>query len=151
MKKLFEQIIKFGLVGGLCFVIDFAISFLGAKILREGFGVTTDNAALIAAFFGFVISVIVNYILSMKYVFKRKEDMDRKNEFIIFFVLSAFGLLINEGIIKGSMIMANRVFMQLYEKYPDLITAGAKIVATAVVMVYNFVTRKMFLENKEND
>ena len=28
-------------------------------------------------------------------------------------------------------------------------TAFAKIVATGVVMVYNFITRKMFLEQKE--
>lgn len=151
MKKLFEQIIKFGLVGGLCFVIDFVISFLGAKLLRELGGVGTDNAALIAACFGFVISVVVNYVLSMKFVFKRKENMDRRKEFIIFLVLSVVGLIINEIIIKTSMMVANNVFTQVYEKYPDIITAAAKIVATAVVMVYNFVTRKKFLENKDND
>lgn len=149
MKKLFNQIIKFGLVGGLCFVIDFAISFLGAKFLRDVFNAGTDNAALIAAFFGFVISVIVNYILSMKFVFKRKENMARRKEFIIFLFLSIIGLLINEVIIKGSMVIASNWFTDLYEKYPDFITAGAKIVATAVVMVYNFVTRKIFLESKE--
>ena len=30
----------------------------------------------------------------------------------------------------------------------DLAYTGAKVIATAVVMVYNFVTRKMFLEKK---
>ena len=60
----------------------------------------TSRAALVAAFFGFVISVIVNYLLSMKYVFVRKEDMDRRKEFIIFVILSAFGLVLNEVIIK---------------------------------------------------
>jgi len=146
-----DQIIKFGLVGGLCFVIDFVISFFGAKLLRETIGVGTDNAALIAACCGFIISVVVNYILSMKFVFERKEDMDRRKEFVIFFVLSVVGLLINEVIIKVSMVVANNVFTAIYVKYPDLITAGAKIVATAVVMVYNFITRKMFLEKKSND
>ena len=32
---------------------------------------------------------------------------------------------------------------------PGMATAAAKIVATGVVMVYNFVTRKLFLEQKD--
>ena len=32
---------------------------------------------------------------------------------------------------------------------PTTVTAAAKIVATAIVMVYNFITRKIFLEQKE--
>ena len=133
MKKLIEQILKFGVVGVVCFLIDFLITM-----------------ALVGAFFGFTISVIVNYLLSMKYVFVRKEDMDRKKEFIIFTILSLIGLVINELIIKVSIDV-------LYENWtwlknligPTTVTAAAKIVATAIVMVYNFITRKIFLEQKE--
>ena len=42
---------------------------------------------LIANFFGFTISVVFNYIMSMKFVFERKEDMDRKAEFAMFVIL----------------------------------------------------------------
>ena len=85
-----------------------------------------------------------------KYVFVRKEDMDRKKEFIIFTILSLIGLVINELIIKVSIDV-------LYENWtwlknligPTTVTAAAKIVATAIVMVYNFITRKIFLEQKE--
>lgn len=110
----------------------------------------TSEAALIAAFFGFVISVIVNYLLSMKYVFVRKEDMDRRKEFIIFVILSAIGLVLNEAIIKISLdvVYENWVWLRNFAG-PTLATAGAKIVATGVVMVYNFVTRKIFLEQKD--
>ena len=100
MKKLLEQILKFGVVGVVCFVIDFVITMVMSTVLREIFSMGTSRAALVAAFFGFVISVIVNYLLSMKYVFVRKEDMDRRKEFIIFVILSAFGLVLNEVIIK---------------------------------------------------
>ena len=99
MKKLLEQILKFGVVGVVCFVIDFVITMVMSTVLREIFSMGTSRAALVAAFFGFVISVIVNYLLSMKYVFVRKEDMDRRKEFIIFVILSAFGLVLNEVII----------------------------------------------------
>jgi len=143
MKKLIEQILKFGVVGVVCFLIDFLITMGLSTLLRSVAGMPTGSAALVGAF-------IVNYLLSMKYVFVRKEDMDRKKEFIIFTILSLIGLVINELIIKVSIDV-------LYENWtwlknligPTTVTAAAKIVATAIVMVYNFITRKIFLEQKE--
>ena len=99
MKKLIDQILKFGVVGIISFIVDFVITMAVSTGLRQGAGMGTSQAALIGAFFGFVVSVIVNYILSMKYVFERRDDLDRKKEFIIFGVLSVFGLGINELII----------------------------------------------------
>ena len=150
MKKLLEQILKFGVVGIICFIIAFVITMVLSTVLRSALSMGTSQAALVAAFSGFVVSVIVNYLLSMKYVFVRREDMDRKREFIIFVILSVIGLLINEAIIKVCIDV-------IYVKWaglntlvgPTLATAGAKIVATGVVMVYNFITRKIFLEQKE--
>lgn len=141
MKKLIEQMIKFGLVGAFCFVIDFLITMVLTTI-----GVHY----LLAAFFGFVISVVVNYILSFKFVFARKENLDRKAEFIIFTVLSVIGLGINELIIYACMdlVYVSVEFLQQLLGY-NMAVAASKIIATAVVMVYNFVTRKIFLEKKE--
>lgn len=148
MKKLFEQIIKFGLVGIVCTIIDFSITLVVSAVLRK-FGQDVTTAAMIGGFFGFTISLIVNYILSMKYVFARREDMDRKKEFIIFVVLSVIGCGINELLIKGSMFVLENYFANtILYKYPTIATTVAKLVATAVVMVYNFVTRKIFLEKK---
>lgn len=150
MKKLIEQILKFGVVGAFCFLIDFAITNVVAMICRNVLGQTTAVAALVGGFWGFTISVIVNYILSMKFVFVRKENMDRKKEFVIFTVLSLVGLLLNELIILFCirLLYENLVWMQKLIG-PGLATAGAKVVATAIVMVYNFITRKMFLEEKD--
>lgn len=150
MKKLIDQILKFGVVGIISFIVDFVITMAVSTLLRTSVGMTTSQAALVGAFFGFAISVIVNYILSMKYVFERREDLDRKKEFTIFVVLSIIGLGINELIILFciDLVYANWVWLHNLIG-ATLATAGAKIVATAVVMVYNFVTRKIFLENKD--
>ena len=151
MKKLIEQILKFGVVGVVCFLIDFAITLVVAAVLRH-FGMETETAALIGAFWGFTISVIINYILSMKFVFKRKEDMDRRREFVIFVILSLVGLVLNELIIRGSFVFVRTLTPGLYAKLsPGTVTAGAKIVATGIAMVYNFITRKIFLEEKETN
>ena len=149
MKKLIDQILKFGVVGIISFIVDFVITMAVSTGLRQGAGMGTSQAALIGAFFGFVVSVVVNYILSMKYVFERRDDLDRKKEFIIFVVLSVFGLGINELIILFciDIVYANWAWLHALVGA----TAGAKMVATAVVMVYNFVTRKSFLENKKTE
>ena len=148
MKKLIEQILKFGVVGEFSFAIDFLIP-LGISALWRAFGMATSPAALVGAFWGFTISVIVNYLLSMKFVFERREDMDRKAEFVVFVILSLVGLLINELII---WFCIDVVYMQIADVLswitPGLATAGAKIIATGIVMVYNFITRKIFLEKK---
>ena len=150
MKKLIDQILKFGVVGIISFIVDFVITMAVSTLLRTSVGMTTSQAALVGAFFGFVISVIVNYILSMKYVFERREDLDRKKEFTIFVVLSIIGLGINELIILFCIDLVYVNWAWLHNLIgATLATAGEKIVATAVVMVYNFVTRKIFLENKD--
>lgn len=152
MKKLINQILKFGVVGIICFFIDFIITMAISSVLRSALAMGTSEAALIGAFFGFVISVIVNYLLSMKYVFKRREDMDRRREFIVFVILSVIGLGINELIILFCIDIVYSNWAWLHNLVgATLATAGAKIVATGVVMVYNFITRKIFLEQKEEE
>lgn len=142
IKKLFLQFVKFGIVGVICFFIDFGVYTLLANVLNVHY--------LIAGFLGFAISVIVNYLLSMKFVFKRREDMSRRREFIIYIILSVLGLGLNELIL---FICIDLIYFG-NEGLQSSISEGimnviAKILATAIVMIYNFVTRKIFLEQKE--
>ena len=129
MGKLIAQIMKFGVVGVVATVIDFGVMNLLYYVL--GLDILVANTA------GFVISLVFNYLASMKYVFEHKEDMSRKREFVIFVVLSVIGLVLNDGIVlalKGGLGLEANI---------------AKVCATALVMVYNFVTRKIFLEGDE--
>ena len=142
MKKLIEQIIKFGLVGVLCTLIDFAC-YTGCNLIGIPY--------LVSGVIGFTVSVIFNYILSMKYVFVRREDISRRREFIVFVILSVIGLLLNEFLLY---ICVDLVYVQvtmLQEMFNrDVAEIVAKLCATVVVMIYNFVSRKLILEKKEN-
>lgn len=149
MNKLLQQIIKFGLVGALCFVIDFSVTM--------GLTVVGVNH-LTAAFFGFVISVVVNYLLSFKFVFKHKDQLDWRKEFVIFLVLSVIGLGINELLIYLSVdVLYEQIILPDQNSWwnriltYELAVAAGKVFATGVVMVYNFITRKIFLEKKESE
>lgn len=152
MKKLMEQIMKFGAVGALCFFIDFIVGFIVLHIIL-GIGLLGENSfsigSQIGSALGFTVSVIVNYILSFKFVFERKEDMNRKAEFVIFIILSVIGLGLNQVIIWICTvpIYNNVEWIQQLLGYSLAYTA-AKVVATAIVMVYNFITRKIFLEKR---
>ncbi|CDM68235.1 GtrA family protein [Clostridium bornimense] len=128
MKKLIDQIFKFGIIGALAFVIDYGIMILLTEVFNVNY--------LISSGISFTISVIFNYICSMKYVFVGRDDMSREKEFIIFVILSVIGLGINQ------------IIMWLMVDKLGIFYAIVKLFATAVVMVWNFVTRKIFLEKK---
>ena len=129
MKKLIAQFMKFGVVGVIAFCIDYGI----LALLTEVFGVNY----LVSATISFTVSVVFNYVASMRYVFTHKEGMSKRREFVIFVVLSVIGL----GINNLCMWAGVELFGIHY-----LIT---KIGATAIVMVWKFVTRKIFLDAGE--
>ena len=141
MKKLIEQIMKFGIVGVLSFGIDFGI--------YSAFVYFTSVPVLVANFFGFTISVIFNYLMSMKFVFQRNEDMDRKSEFTIFVILSLIGLGLNELLVWLFVEYSYENISIIAEVFSySMMKMIGKILATGIVMVYNFISRKIFLEKK---
>lgn len=141
MKKLINQILKFGVVGFTAFFIDLGVFTVLSSVFHIYY--------LIANCISFTVSLVFNYVMSMKYVFERKEDADKRVEFVIFTVLSVIGLGINslvificlDGIYNHVPLLRRLIGRGLAE-------TGGKVVATAVVMVYNFITRKIFLEKK---
>lgn len=126
MSKLIKQIIKFGVVGGSAFVIDYGLMIFLTEVMNINY--------LISNGLSFSASVVFNYIMSVKWVFDVKEKNSKTNEFLIFVLLSLVGLGINQFIMW--------IAVEKLEVYYLL----SKIYATIIVMVYNFITRKMFLE-----
>ena len=127
MKKLIIQLIKFGIVGVIATLIDLAVLML----LKEFMHVDV----LVASAVAFSISVIANYILSMLFVFKSRGNSKVK-EFLVFVILSIGGLLLNQFI----MWLGTEIMTAYY--------LWVKVFALVFVPIYNFVTRKIFLEKK---
>ena len=89
MKNLFSQLIKFGLVGGIAFLIDYGIMVFLTEVFKI--------PSLISAAISFTVSVIFNYISSVKWVFDvDKEKNSKTKELVVFILLSIVGLGINE-------------------------------------------------------
>ena len=117
---------KFGVVGLIAFAIDYGLMVA----LTELAGINY----LVSATISFTVSVVFNYVASMRYVFTHKEGLSRRREFIIFVVLSVIGLGLND------------LLMWIGTSLWDISYLIVKIGATALVTIYNFITRKIFLD-----
>ena len=132
MRKLIEQIIKFGGVGVVCTAIEYVLLFVMESLLSVDL--------LWATAISFLISTVINYILSVKFVFQVNNGMDKKTNATVFVVMSLIGMGINQAIMQAGVWILGPAMDKLYML--------VKILATGLVMVYNFITRKLFLERK---
>ena len=122
------QLVKFGVTGVIAALVDVGVLTLLVEIFLAD--------VLVASAISFCVSVIVNYILSMSFVFKSKKQSKIK-EFALFVILSIGGLCLNQLIMWFGGI------------YTTVHYLAVKIFAMIIVPVYNFVTRKIFLEAKD--
>lgn len=125
--KLLMQIIKFVFVGGTAFLIDYYLLLFLTNTMNIHY--------VVSNVISFCVSVIYNYILSAFWVFEMDKNKSKTQTFVVFIVLSVIGLLINTVV----------VFL-FYDATKIFALSISKIIATAIVMVYNFVSRKIFLE-----
>lgn len=124
-----KQFGKFAIVGLTSLAVDYALlMFLVEACEADLFFSTTVS---------FIVSVIINYVLSMKYVFDHREGMSRKREFTIFAILSAVGLGLNDLYMFVGVTMLNIGYQAM------------KLISTFLVTWYNFFSRKKFLSNNQ--
>lgn len=121
-----KKIIRFTIVGGIATVIDFGCLYVFKEFLH--FNVILSNTL------SFTISVIYNYIASVNWVFDVDKNKSKKMQFILFIIFSVIGLLLNN------------LFMYLLAEKLNIYYLFSKVIATLFVMIFNFVTRKKFLE-----
>ena len=123
--KLFKQLFRFGIVGFTAFLIDAGLLYILTDFLHIHY--------LISSVISFTVSLIYNYILSIFWVFDVKKKQTYK-EVLLFTILSVIGLGINQLVMYLGVDLLNIYYML------------CKIISTIIVMIYNFITRKIFIE-----
>lgn len=126
--KLIMQLMRFTIVGGSAFLIDYGVMIFLTELFRMDY--------LISSGISFTVSVIYNYILSVKWVFDVGKSENKRKEFVLFLFMSIIGLGLNQ-LLMWLLVEKIKIYYMI-----------AKIMVTVVVMVYNFITRKLFLEKK---
>lgn len=125
-KELLIQICKFLIVGGIATIIDWIVYY---ALYHYG-----HLSPLIANILSFSFSVIYNYYASIKWVYIVDKTKNKKKMFIVFMILSIIGLLITE------------LLLWIFIDYLKIHSMLSKIIASMIVMIFNFTTRKLFLE-----
>ena len=153
-KQLFWEIFRFLLVGGTATVVDYIVFWLFDGLLFPLFPISgrwwRTLALVLATAFGFCVGLIVNWVLSVKFVFRAVKDEKRaasKKSFLIFTVIGLIGLLITEvGVLA---LVAALPEIKLFGTTALLNTAWekwvAKVVMTVIVLVFNYLGRKLFV------
>lgn len=123
--NLFIQMFRYLFVGGGAFVVDW-----GSLALFKLVGLNLYVSTALA----FVLGLIANFILSKAFVFKaEKSSVGNTAEFIIYGIIGVIGLGLTELLM---FILSEKIGIHF------LI---AKIIAAAIVLVWNFVARKVIL------
>ena len=124
MRNMVIQLLKFSIVGVIATFIDFLSLFLFKEYC--GFSV------LLASFLAYVVSSVINYLLSTRWVFK-SNVLSEHNKIIIFIIISLIGVILNELIMYFGELVSIYYMM-------------TKVISTIVLLVFNFISRKIFLE-----
>ena len=152
-KQLFWEIVRFLIVGGTATPVDYLVFYLFRQwILPPSLlasGAWNVCSLVIATAFGFCVGLFVNWILSVKFVFRavrNKAEASSKKSFFLFAIIGLIGL----GITEIGVVALVHIFPEitLFGRTEFLLPWAewlAKMIMTAIVLVFNYVCRKVFI------
>lgn len=127
-KNIIGQFLRYFVTGGLAFIVDFGVFALSLYYFEIHY--------LVSNLIGLMAGNVVNYLLSIGWVFsseKRKMEKHRLLEITVFVLISLFGMGLNEFLMYlfvGVLVVQEMI---------------SKIVAAIIVLLYNFLARKFIL------
>lgn len=138
MKNRLTEIIRFVFTGGVCFLIEYAALI----VLKEWLHLPVVAATPIA----FLISVVFNYLLCVKWVFSGAKEGSRKSQ-IGFVITSGMGFFLNWGLMWAltALFGEDAILLTLFG-FDLKVYMLNKIIATGLVMVWNYFTKRWLLK-----
>jgi putative flippase GtrA len=121
------QLFRYTFVGGLAFIVDFGTLYLLTEFLHLHY--------LISAAAAFILGLLTNYFLSIKWVFSSRTIDSRSVEFMLFAIIGLIGLGLNE------------LFLWIFTDLLSIYYLLSKIITAVFVYLWNFFARKYALFN----
>ena len=125
---IFIQMFRYIFVGGTAFAVDFFFLYFFSDICGIYY--------LISAIFSFIISVLVNYVMSTKWVFNQDNIENKVLEFNLFLIISTIGLGFTE------------ILLWLFTDIFGIYYLISKVIAAIIVMFWNFIARRVMFYGK---
>lgn len=126
--NIFLQFFRYVFVGGTAFIVDFFFLYFFSDICGIYY--------LISAVLSFIISVLVNYIMSTKWVFNQDKIDNKVLEFNLFILISTVGLAFTE------------ILLYFFTDIVGLYYLISKIIAAIIVLFWNFLARRVMFYGK---
>lgn len=123
--SLMTQLLRYGVVGGIAFLVDYGTLYA----LTEFAGLHH----LVSAALAFTAGLLVNYTLSILWVFRGERSWKPAAEFTAFAAIGIVGAGLNEGIIWLGTDVAGLHYLL------------SKLISTAIVFFWNFFARKLLI------
>ena len=115
-KERIEEVIRFLIVGGGCFLLEYILLYVLTEYMHIGY--------LVSSAIAFTVSLLVNYILCLLVVFTVKHQSSL--EIGLFIITSLIGLIINQGVMWFLVEIIAWWYM------------FAKVIASGIVMIWNY-------------
>ena len=126
----FLKFFRYCFVGGIAFVVDYGVSALVFYLMGKG-----SLSTVIGTTAGFIFGLITNFVLSKKFVFTEDAKTGgKKSEFFWYTIIGIIGWGLN--------VLLMLVFTEWIFALNQYVS---KIIAAIIVLVYNFLARKIFL------
>ncbi len=125
-KERIEEVIRFLIVGGGCFLLEYILLYVLTEYMHIGY--------LVSFAIAFTVSLLVNYILCLLVVFNVKHQSSL--EIGLFIITSLIGLIINQGVMWFLVEIIAWWYM------------FAKVIASGIVMIWNYITKRYILIRK---
>ena len=137
IKSNLMETLRFVITGGFCFAVEFVCLVL----LRDTCGLDT----LIATPIAFLISVAINYLLCVKWVFSGAQDQGAAGK-AGFLITSVMGLLLNElFMLLFRFLLGEDTALLTVFGFTVTMYMLNKALSTMLVMVWNYFTKRAIL------
>lgn len=121
--NIFIQLLRYAIVGGTSFVIDFGLLFILTEFASFHY--------LLSATISFIIGLVTNFLLGTAWIFKNSKIKSHSIEFIAYSIVGIVGLGLNN------------LLLYLLTSIIGLYYMLSKIITAAIVMFWNFFGRRM--------
>lgn len=129
--KLWVQIIRYLISGGLAFVADTGLLYLLTDLVGFHY--------LLSTTLSFIVGLIITYLFSIIWVFDNRSMKSKYAEFTVFVMIGVVGLLLTNA------------FMWLFTDKIGTHYLLSKIITTVLVFVWNFIAKKSLLFRSKRD
>ena len=126
---IFLQLFRYIFVGGTAFAVDFFFLYFFSDICGIYY--------LISAVLSFIISVLVNYVMSTKWVFNQDNIENKVLEFNLFILISTIGLGFTE------------ILLYFFTDIVGLYYLISKIISAIIVLFWNFLARRVMFYGRD--